>query len=78
MAITGGFGMTMDLVRGVTRQWVMGGDGIKRWADTNEPVEERPLCTVGGILRPGAACGDVIVGGKFCGRKDECQYKVTN
>jgi hypothetical protein len=46
--ITGGFGMTMDLERGTARQWVMGRDGIKRWADTNEPVEnlpESPTCT---------------------------------
>jgi hypothetical protein len=39
--ITGGFGMTMDLERGTTRQWVMGRDGIKRWNDTNEPVALR-------------------------------------
>lgn len=42
MAITGGFGTTMDLERGTIRQWVMGRDGVKRWADTNEPVE--PAC----------------------------------
>ena len=39
MAITGGFGTTMDLERGTARQWVMGRDGVKRWADTNELVE---------------------------------------
>lgn len=39
MAITGGFGITMNLERGTTRQWVMGRDGVKRWADTNEPVD---------------------------------------
>jgi hypothetical protein len=38
MAITGGFGMTMDLARGTMRQWVIGRDGVMRWADTNEPV----------------------------------------
>lgn len=38
MAITGGFGTTMDLERETSRQWVMGRDGVKRWADTNEPV----------------------------------------
>lgn len=37
--ITGGFGMTMDLQRGTMRQWVMGRDGVKRWADNNEPVQ---------------------------------------
>ena len=38
MGITGGFGTTMDLERGTTRKWVMGRDGVKRWADTGEPV----------------------------------------
>lgn len=36
--ITGGFGMTMDLERGTMRHWVLGTDGVKRWADTNEPM----------------------------------------
>lgn len=40
MAITGGFGMTMDLERGIMRKWVMGRDGVKRWADGGEPVDE--------------------------------------
>ncbi len=31
--------MTMDLERGTARQWVIGRDGVKRWADANEPVE---------------------------------------
>lgn len=40
MAITGGFGTTMDVERGTMRQWVMGRDGVKRWADSGGPVEE--------------------------------------
>ena len=39
MAITGGFGVTMDLERGTSRQWVMGRDGVKRWADDGAPVD---------------------------------------
>lgn len=39
MAITGGFGFTMDLGRGTMRQWHMGRAGVKRWADTGEPVD---------------------------------------
>lgn len=27
----------------------------------------KPICTVGGMVRPGAMCGRVIVGGKLCG-----------
>ena len=34
--ITRGFGMTMDLERGTTRNWAMGSDGVKRWVDTGE------------------------------------------
>lgn len=39
MTITGGFGFTLDLERGAMRQWYMGRDGVKRWADTNAPVD---------------------------------------
>lgn len=49
MAITGGFGMTMDLERGTMRQWVMGSDGVKRWADNGQPCD--PNCDR-------SACGD--------------------
>lgn len=43
MAITGGFGFELDLKTGKTRAWFMKADGIKRWADTGEPVEiEKP------------------------------------
>lgn len=27
----------------------------------------KPICTVGGMVRPGAMCGRVIVGGELCG-----------
>lgn len=43
MGITGGFGATLDLDRGTSRQWVMGRDGKKRWADNDalcNPHEE--------------------------------------
>lgn len=39
MAITGGFGTTYDLKRGTMRSWIMGRDGVKRWADSNAPCE---------------------------------------
>jgi hypothetical protein len=42
MSITGGFGFTMDLERAAMRQWYMGRDGVKRWADTDTPVEDCP------------------------------------
>lgn len=44
----------------------------------SEPVEARPLCAVGGMVRRGAMCGSVIVGGKYCGHGGECQHKVPN
>ena len=52
MAITGGFGMTMDLARGTTRQRVMGRDGVKRWADNGQPIE----CTWSGEDEPCRSC----------------------
>jgi hypothetical protein len=40
MAITGGFGVMMDLSRGgAMRRWVMGRDGVKRWLDSGEPCK---------------------------------------
>lgn len=40
MAITGGFGTLIDFESGTVRRWVIGRDWVKRWSDTNEPVEE--------------------------------------
>lgn len=37
--ITGGFGSTLDLKTGVCRRWYIHSDGIKRWADTDKPVD---------------------------------------
>ena len=39
MAITGGFGFSMDLERGVSRRWVMDRDGVKRLADDGTPTD---------------------------------------
>lgn len=36
--ITTGFGVTLCTATGVSRKWVMGKDGIKRWADNNKPI----------------------------------------
>lgn len=30
-------------------------------------TEQKPNCAVGGLIRPGAMCSKVIVGGKLCG-----------
>lgn len=43
MGITGGFGVTIDLERGTSRQWVMGRDGVKRWADNGQPLTQEVL-----------------------------------
>ena len=37
--ITKGFGMAMDLRSGSMRNWFIGSDGVRRWADTQEPVD---------------------------------------
>ena len=42
MAITGGFGVTIDTRTGTSRRWFIGRDGVKRWADTGAPTE--PAC----------------------------------
>lgn len=39
MSIAGGFGFMFDVERGISRWWVIGPDGIKRWADSGDPVE---------------------------------------
>ena len=41
--ITGGFGVTMDLERGMERAWYVSRDGVKRWAATDQPVEQAPV-----------------------------------
>lgn len=76
--ITGGFGMTMDLERGTMRQWVMGRDGVKRWADTDEPIEqgenlpELPTCTKSqtGDMRRCEACRET--GAIHCSDPENC------
>ena len=35
----------------------------------------KALCKVKGMVRPGAVCGFVIVGMKYCGHAGECEYK---
>lgn len=51
MGITGGFGITMDLERGTARQWVMGRDGVKRWADNGEPVQKSATALPNDVAR---------------------------
>jgi len=40
MPITGGFGTTYDTRTGQARAWYMRSDGVKRWDDNDEPVEQ--------------------------------------
>jgi|DEB19_MinimDraft_2_1074335.scaffolds.fasta_scaffold09351_2 hypothetical protein len=46
MGITGGFGTTIDLERGISRQWVIGRDGVKRWADSGQPLTQELLNSI--------------------------------
>ena len=46
MAITGGFGTTLDIERGTSRKWVMGRDGVKRWADNGQPLTQELLNSI--------------------------------
>lgn len=43
MGITGGFGMTIDLEHGTSRNWVIGRDGVKRWADSGLPFTHKSI-----------------------------------
>lgn len=40
------------------------------------PAAPRPICAVKGLVRPGAMCGAIIVGGKYCGHNGECSHKL--
>lgn len=74
MGITGGFGITMDLERGTTRQWVMGRDGVKRWADNGEPVEKRTTLS-NDVARCAGVVGDDDEGWREgC---DDCMRRTT-
>ena len=53
MGITGGFGTTIDLERGTSRQWVIGRDGVKRWADNGQPLTQELLNSM--MREPGEA-----------------------
>lgn len=54
MGITGGFGTAIDLEHGTYRQWFMGRDGVKRWADSWEEVDDPQE-----ISNDAARCGGV-------------------
>ena len=41
--MTRAFGITVDIERGTTRNWVMGGDGVKRWVDNMAPIYDSLL-----------------------------------
>lgn len=58
---------TTDKASGALRQAMNRSDEVAKLA--------RPTCSVGGMIRPGAMCGQVIVGGKLCGYSGECQHK---
>lgn len=39
---------------------------------------QRPRCAVRGMIRPGAMCGRVIVGGELCGAPaGSCRHQVN-
>ena len=53
MPITGGFGTTYDLRTGRARAWYTRRDGVKRWADNDQPVD-----TAEPVESTGAGPGD--------------------
>ena len=60
MSTLRGFGFELDLVRGSMRQWVVGGDGVKRWADTGDACDGCRRC--GGEMKPGKAIEQTCTG----------------
>lgn len=50
--IRGGFGTQFDLEHGTSRRWYCGPDGVRRWLDTEEPVD--------GVAPQGFAVGDRV------------------
>lgn len=64
--ITGGFGVSVllgDDGHPRARHWHVRADGVKRWADNDQPCEQpggdgMPLCAVGG---GGACCTAILV-----------------
>ena len=74
MAISGGFGVLLDLVTGRPRRWYMRGDGIKRWISNDMPCDaakETDLwrCTV---------CGRVGTVGRCCGEETREPLRPNN
>ncbi len=52
MAITGGFGWEMDIHTGKNCGWFVGRDGVKRWSDNGQPVQEVPYVPIKIKLEP--------------------------
>ncbi len=74
MAITGGFGVTMDLVTGMPRRWYMRADGVKRWVSNDMPCAESDetdlwRCTV---------CGRLGTVGRCCGEETREPVRAPN
>ena len=38
-------------------------------------MSERPTCAVQGLIRRGAMCSQIIVGGKLCGYDGACEHQ---
>jgi hypothetical protein len=38
-------------------------------------VQAKPLCAVQGLIRRGAMCSQIIVGGKLCGYSGKCEHQ---
>ena len=83
--ITGGFGMSVFIgddghPRG--RKWYVRADGVRRWADNDQPCEpqssSKPTCAINGVLHGGhALCGAASVGSnpKGCNSVKPCQHQ---
>ena len=89
--ITGGFGVSVllgDDGHPRARHWYVRADGVKRWADNDQPCEQpggdgMPLCAVGeggGVLHcDSGQMGCVRVSGwrgeKICTSREYCEHQ---
>lgn len=80
-----GFGVSFSLGhvgQQRARHWYVREDGVRRWADNDQPCEpqgsSKPMCAVDGVLRDGQAlCGKASVGNtpKCCNSSESCQHQ---
>lgn len=50
-------------------------DQVNAHVEAGGVAQLKPQCAVRGLIRPGAMCSKVIVGGQLCGFKGQCEHQ---